>query len=76
MIKNMVSYMLFLDDTEITHISKDKRKLNTIIKNHPIDHVTFLFYFEIQYIPFLQILSLRKLCFYLLPGIAITPSDQ
>ena len=64
--------MLFLDDADITHISKDKHcvtgkyrpeitpyldtfhavkgKLNTIIKNHPIAHVTFLFFFEIQYL--------------------------
>ena len=33
-----------------TYISKDKWKLNTIIKNHPIAHVTFLFSFEIQYL--------------------------
>ena len=33
-----------------TYISKDKWKLNTIIKNHPIVHITFLFSFEIQYL--------------------------
>ena len=40
--------MLFLDDTDMTHIFKDKGKLNTIIKNHPIA-VTF-FFFEIHYL--------------------------
>ena len=40
----------FLDDTYITHTSKDKWKLKTITKNHPIAHVTFLFSFEIQYL--------------------------
>ena len=36
----------FLDDADVTHIFKDKGKLNRIIKNHPIAHVTFLFFFE------------------------------
>ena len=40
--------MLFLDHTYVTHISKDKWKLNTTIKNHSIAHVTFLFSFQIQ----------------------------
>ena len=40
--------MFFLDGAEITHISKGKGKLNTIIKNHTIAHVTFLFFSEIQ----------------------------
>ena len=40
-------YMLFLDDTDVTHFFKDKGKLNTIAKNHPIAHVTFFFLFEI-----------------------------
>ena len=42
----------FICDFWMTHtyISKDKWKLNTIIKNHPIAHVTFLFSFEIQYL--------------------------
>ena len=43
--------MLFLDDSDVTHIFKDKGKLNTI-KKHPIAHVTLLFFFEIQYISF------------------------
>ena len=42
--------VLFLDDADVTHIFEDKRKLNTIIKHHPIAHVTFLFFFEIQYL--------------------------
>ena len=37
----------FLDDKDMTHIFKDKGKLNRIIKNHAITHVTFLFFFEI-----------------------------
>ena len=36
---------VFLDDADMTHIFKDKGKLNRIIKNHPITHVTFLFCF-------------------------------
>ena len=60
--------LLFLDDAYITHISKDKWKLNTIIKNHPIEYVTFLFSFEIQYILVNFIFEERM--FYLLPGIA------
>ena len=42
--------MLFLDDAKTTHISKGKGKLNTIIKNHIIAHVTFLFFLEIMYL--------------------------
>ena len=42
--------MLLWDDTEITHISKGKGKLNIIIKNHTIAHVTILFFFKIQYL--------------------------
>ena len=57
--------LLFLDDAYITHISKDKWKLNTIIKNHPITYVTFLFSFEIQYI----LVNFEERMFYLLPGI-------
>ena len=34
------------DVAEVTHIFKDKGKLNRIIKNRPITHVTFLFFFE------------------------------
>ena len=44
--------MLFLDDTDIIHIFMEKGKLNRIITNHPIVHALFLFFFEIQYIPF------------------------
>ena len=36
-----------LDDADVTHIFKDKGKLNRIIKNHPIAHDTLLFFFEI-----------------------------
>ena len=39
--------MLFLDDAHMTHIFKDKGKLNRIIKNHPVAHVTFLFFYLI-----------------------------
>ena len=42
--------MLFLDDADLTYISKDKEKLNMIIKNHSIEQVTFLFFFEIQHL--------------------------
>ena len=35
--------MLFLDDADKTHIFKGKGKLNRIIKNHPVTHVTFSF---------------------------------
>ena len=35
-----------LDDADMTHIFKDKGKLNRIIKNHPIAHAIFLFFFE------------------------------
>ena len=35
-----------LDDADVTHFFKDKGKLNRIIKNHSITHVTFLFFFE------------------------------
>ena len=40
--------MLFLNDADVTHIFKDKGKLNTIMKNRQIAHVPFLFFFEIQ----------------------------
>ena len=40
--------MLFLNDADVTHISKNKGKLNTIMKNYQITHVPFLFFFEIQ----------------------------
>ena len=42
--------MLFLDDADLTYISKDKEMLNMIIKNHSIEQVTFLFFFEILYL--------------------------
>ena len=42
--------MLFLDNADITHVFKDKGKLNGIIKNHPIAYATLLFFFEIQYL--------------------------
>ena len=32
-----------LDDAEVTHIFKDKGKLDRVIKNHPIAHVKFCF---------------------------------
>ena len=43
------SYILFMGDVDKTHAFKDKGKLNTITKNHPIAHViyTFVFFFEI-----------------------------
>ena len=40
--------MLFLDDAYVAQVSKDKRKLNKIIKIQSIAHVTFLFFFEIH----------------------------
>ena len=38
--------MLFLDDADLTYISKDKEKLNMIIKNHSIEQVTFFFFWN------------------------------
>ena len=39
-----------LDDADVTHIFKDKGKLNRIIKNHPIAHITCLFFFEMYFL--------------------------
>ena len=66
--------MLFFDDTDITHIFKDKENLNIIIKYRLITQVKLLFLFEIQY-PFANFIF-EEICFYLLPGIAITIRDQ
>ena len=60
-----------LDDGDMTHIFKDKGKLNRITKNHPIALVTF----SLKYSSFLQILSSSKGCFYCLQEIAITTGD-
>ena len=65
--------MLFFDDTDITHIFKDKGNLN-IIKYRLIAQVKLLFLFEIQY-PFANFIF-EEICFYLLPGITITIRDQ
>ena len=66
--------MLFFDDTDITHIFKDKGNLNIIIKYRFIAQVKLLFLFEIQY-PFSNFIF-EEICFHLLPGIAITIRDQ
>ena len=48
-------YILFLDDADMTHIFKEKGKLNRIIANNLIAHALFLFFFEIQYITFCKL---------------------
>ena len=59
-----------LDNADVTHIFKDKGKLNRITKNHSIKLVTF----SLKCSSFLQILSSSKGHFHRLWGIAITTS--
>ena len=67
--------MLFLDDSDATHIFKDKGKLNTIKKSTYCTCYNFVFLWNPIYI-FLEILSLIKGSLYLSPGIAITTCDR
>ena len=62
-----------LDDADVRHIFKDKGKLKRIIRNHPMAHVTFLFFFECS--SFFANFVFVERTFYLLPGIAITTGD-